>query len=241
MTAVLTLLPQFRKFISVCKKGKRTKYIGKKLAKGTIAQYECVYKLLEEFEKKESSSITIQLLKKTSIAVTRKEKKYWDKFLQNFLSFLYKDKKYFDNYVASVLKVVKTFFNYLYEEKGLPVSKFYRAFKIETKEFTPVILSPSQLKFLISDKHFENSLPPHLKRTKDIFVFGCTPPTALFHSTQMLHTVFVRGTPLQQAAAKTLPIFLVSIPTTNGNPFGPPAFHGSFLPNRFTTSLGCPF
>lgn len=174
MNTSLPLLPQFRKFISVCKKGKRTKYIGKKLTTGTITQYECIYKLLEEFEKKENISITIEILKKPSIAVIRKEKKYWDKFLQNFLFFLYKDKCYFDNYVSSVLKVIRTFFNYLYEEKGLPISKFYKGFKVETKEFTPVILSPTQLEFLINDKEFENSLPPHLKRTKDIFVFGCT-------------------------------------------------------------------
>lgn len=174
MTTALTLLPQFRKFISVCKNGKRTKYIGKKLTKGTIAQYECVFKLIEAFEKKESISITIELLKKPSILSIRKEKKYWDKFLQSFLSFLYKDKGYFDNYVASVLKVLKTFFNYLHEEKGLPISKFYKGFKVQTEEFTPVILTPSQLEFLINDRDFENSLPSHLKRTKDIFVFGCT-------------------------------------------------------------------
>jgi len=70
--------------------------------------------------------------------------------------------------------VIKTFFNYLHEEKGLPISKFYKGFKVETEQFTPVILSPAQFDFLINDKGFENSLPSHLKRTKDIFVFGCT-------------------------------------------------------------------
>jgi len=33
---------------------------------------------------------------------------------------------------------------------------------------------PQQLNFLITNKEFETSLNPYLKRAKDIFVFGCT-------------------------------------------------------------------
>ncbi|TEB41220.1 hypothetical protein D0809_26635, partial [Flavobacterium circumlabens] len=36
------------------------------------------------------------------------------------------------------------------------------------------VLSPEQLKFLIHDKEFEQTLIPSYKRIKDIFVFGCT-------------------------------------------------------------------
>ena len=39
---------------------------------------------------------------------------------------------------------------------------------------TPVVLTPEQLQFLITDKQFENSLSIMLKKVKDIFVFGCT-------------------------------------------------------------------
>lgn len=174
MTTCLPLLPQFGKFISTCKKGKRTKYIGKKLAPGTITQYECVYQLLQEFEQKENISIKIELCRKQSIQIIKREKKYWEKFFQKFLQFLYKDKECFDNYVCSVLKILNTFFNYLSEEKSYPISKFYKSFKINTEEFHPIILSPSQLDFLINDKDFESKLSSHLKKTKDIFIFGCT-------------------------------------------------------------------
>ena len=49
----LPLLPQFAKFIAASKSGKRAKYAGRKLAPGTIEQYECVRKLLEEFESRQ--------------------------------------------------------------------------------------------------------------------------------------------------------------------------------------------
>jgi integrase len=45
---------------------------------------------------------------------------------------------------------------------------------VPVDHFTPAILSPAQLRFLITDTDFENSLSKTLKRVKDIFVFGCT-------------------------------------------------------------------
>lgn len=54
------------------------------------------------------------------------------------------------------------------------MGEFYKKFRVPAEQFTPVILSPSQLRFLITDKSFEQSLRRSLQRTKDIFVFGCT-------------------------------------------------------------------
>jgi len=42
------------------------------------------------------------------------------------------------------------------------------------EEIETLILYPEQLTFLIFNEEFEKSLPPHLKNTKDLFVFGCT-------------------------------------------------------------------
>ncbi len=56
----------------------------------------------------------------------------------------------------------------------MPVGEFHRQFRIPTENTNPVVISPEQLKFLITDKTFEQTLPKHLQRTKDIFVFGCT-------------------------------------------------------------------
>ena len=170
----LLLLAEFRKFISSSKNGKRTKYAGRRLARGTIEQYRCIEKLLQEFEAKYHTTLHITLLKKYSQSALKKEKKYWQSFFSNFVQFLYKEKGYFDNYASSVLKVIRTFFNYLREEKAYPVSEFYKRLKLSPQSFTPVVLEPCQLRFLICNTEFEYSLPSHLKRTKDIFVFGCT-------------------------------------------------------------------
>ena len=42
------------------------------------------------------------------------------------------------------------------------------------QQATPVVLTPEQLQFLITNKTFESSLNKYQKRAKDIFVFGCT-------------------------------------------------------------------
>ncbi len=116
----------------------------------------------------------IELLKKHSLPVLRKERKYWNYFFLNFSSFLYKDKNCYDSYVASVFKIIQTFFNYLQDEKLLPVGLFHKAFKIQETSLAPLILNAQQLQYLIRNKEFENTLPNNLKRTKDIFIFGCT-------------------------------------------------------------------
>jgi integrase len=170
----LPLLPYFEQFISVSERGRRIRYPGKKLAPGTIKQSRCTQKLLVGFEQEYSQALRFAILKKHSVIVTQKEKKYWQRFLTRFLDFLYNKKRFLDTYIASVLKILRSFFNYLLLDKQLPVGTFHLIFKIPTPPHNPVILEPEQLKFLIHDKNFEQRLAPHLRRTKDIFVFGCT-------------------------------------------------------------------
>jgi Phage integrase family. len=69
---------------------------------------------------------------------------------------------------------VKTFFNYLERERGYVVGNYHKAFRIPLQQATPAVLTPAQLQFLITNKEFEKSLNPFLKRARDIFVFGCT-------------------------------------------------------------------
>src|SRR5688572_10538294 len=97
----LLLLAEFLKFMKASQTGRRSKYPGRKLSKGTITQYKCVYQLLQQYEKKMNLRMEIVLLKKSSLSALKKEKKYWEHFLRSFLKFLYKNKKCFDNYVAS--------------------------------------------------------------------------------------------------------------------------------------------
>ena len=108
------------------------------------------------------------------LATIQKERNYWSRFFKRFSHFLFNENKYFDQYAGSVFKILKTFFNYLSVEKSLPIGEFHKKFRIPCKYFTPAILSPQQLKFLIASTTFENSLSRSLQRVKDIFVFGCT-------------------------------------------------------------------
>lgn len=70
--------------------------------------------------------------------------------------------------------MLRTFFNYLNDEKGLRVGSFHKSFYVRNEEIPILVLSAEQLNFLIYDKLFEQSLSARLKRTKDIFIFGCT-------------------------------------------------------------------
>lgn len=173
-TKQVLLLAEFQKFITASKTGRRLMPSGKKVRVGTLEQYNCVYLLLNEFQQSQEIPIRIQLLTKNSLRLIQKEKLYWSRFFKNFSNFLYKQKKCFDQYTGTVFKVLKTFFNYLLKEKCLPVGEFHSQFRIPTENSNPVVLSPAQLKFLITNTAFEASLPKHLQRTKDIFVFGCT-------------------------------------------------------------------
>lgn len=170
----LALLAEFQKFIIASASGRRLMPSGKKLRSGTIVQYKCVHDLLTAFEQLEQQPLRILVLNRASLRVIVKEKNYWARFFKRFTAFLWYYKGYYDMYAAAVCKILKTFFNYLTTEKALPIGDFHKKFRVPTEQITPVVLSPTQLKHLIIDKDFEMSLSRSLRRTKDIFVFGCT-------------------------------------------------------------------
>jgi integrase len=170
----ILVIPEFIKFITASRTGKRLTPSCKKVRPRTISQYKTVLNLLEVFEKEQPSPLRIQLLHRSSLRNIQKEKNYWSRFFNAFSSFLYKKRKCTDSYVSMTYKVIKAFFNYLKIEKALPVGEFHRRFRIPKDMFNPIILSPAQLKFLITNEDFENSLTPTLKKIKDIFIFGCT-------------------------------------------------------------------
>jgi len=173
MSRQILMLPEFEKFMKASSTGRRLMPSGKKVKKGTIIQYKCAYTLLSEFEKSQKESLHIQLLFKNSMRLIQKEKNYWARFHKNFSSFLYKKKNCYDQYVSAVFKTIKTFFNYLLIERALPIGEFHKKFRTPNEKFTPAILSPLQLKFLILNEDFEKS-SSSLQKCKDIFVFGST-------------------------------------------------------------------
>lgn len=167
------LLPLFKKFIDDCKSGRRPTPGGKKISKGAITQYEIVYKLLIEFESVQSNPFRITILNSKSSRLIQIEKNYWKKFFKNFASWLYQ-KKYFDIYVSAIIKTLRTFFNYLIKDKCLNIGTFHLQFHVPKHNLIPIVLEPNQLKHLITNIEFQSGLSMKLKRTNDIFVFGCT-------------------------------------------------------------------
>ncbi len=170
----LLFVPEFEKFIAALSSGRRLTPSGKRLSEGTIINYKFTLKLLIEYEHLQQIKLRVNVFAKTSLKTLQTEKKYWMKFFFQFCNFLYKNKGYYDNYVTGNFKNIKAFFNYLLIEKALPVGQYHKLFRIPLQQFTPVVISPEQLNYLITNKEFIATLSPSLKRVRDIFIVGCT-------------------------------------------------------------------
>lgn len=147
---------------------------GKKIRKSTITNYETTFILLSRFEKQFGETLKIQFVHRASLRQSDQVRHYWQQIYKKFLGFLYQQRNVYDNYAGSVLKVLKTFLRYLSLYRNLPTGDFYKTIHVPRESFIPAILSPEQLRYLIADEGFAGSLSPILRRTKDIFVFGCT-------------------------------------------------------------------
>jgi len=167
------LLPLFKKFIRDTETGKRLKKNGERIKKESIQNYQYVLNNLTNFSTNKDFELRICDAKKLTKREYISEKKYWKKFYKQFTEYLYKNGCH-DNYVGTNIKVIRTFFNYLKNDKDLYTGDFQRLFYVRHEDIEIFVLSPEQLKFLIHDKAFEAKLTQSQKRIKDIFVFGCT-------------------------------------------------------------------
>lgn len=170
----LDFLSEYSKFIKASKQGKRTKQNGERILMGSIKKLESTYHLLKNFSEAKDFLLKITVLKKNNKYETESQKIYCRKFYQKFTDYLYGDLECYDNYVGSVIKDVRTFFNYLTNEKNLQIGNYHKKFYIYKEDIEIITLQPEQLNFLIYDSVFESSLSPALMRVKDIFVVGCT-------------------------------------------------------------------
>ena len=168
------LLDLFDKFIRDSVSGRRLQRNGKRLRKETIQNYRYLQRLLIDFSVRKEFPLRIRNAVKLSKKEYAMERKYWKRFYREFTGYLYRDLDCFDNYVGSNMRMIRAFFNYLAIDLGLQIGTFHKNFYIAKEEIPIVVLSPEQLNFLIFDKVFESLLPEHLRKTKDIFVFGCT-------------------------------------------------------------------
>jgi len=173
MKKQVPLIPLFRQFIKDTETGKRLKKNGERIKPQSIQNYYSVVNNLIQFSAAAKSELRICDASKLDKREFKIEKNYWKKFYQNFTDFLYK-KGCYDNYVGTNVKTLRVFFNYLKNEKDFNTGDFHRLFYVRKEEIDIFVLSPEQLKFLIHDKEFEDSLLPSIRRVKDIFVFGCT-------------------------------------------------------------------
>jgi hypothetical protein len=164
----------FDSFISESRRGRRLQKNRKRIRRSSIEPYIWLRKLLYDFSCEKKFPIRIKSITRMGKREITAEKKYWNKFYYLFTEYLYNDLDCYDNYVGSNIKRLRAFFNFLNEDKDLNIGNFHKRFYACSEEIEIITLLPEQLNFLIYDKAFENSLPVHLKRTKDMFVFGCT-------------------------------------------------------------------
>ncbi len=173
MKKITPLLPLFRQFIKDSENGKRLKKNGEKIKKGTIANYQYTYNNLTLFCQKKNVDLRICDYSKLTKRERLSEKNYWKKFYKKFTDFLYK-KGCYDNYVGANIKHIRTFFNWLSIDQGLSTGSYHQLFYVRKEKVEILVLSPDQLKYLIHDKDFHNSLTTAEQCIKDAFVFGCT-------------------------------------------------------------------
>lgn len=166
------IIPLFKRFIKETVTGKRRKKNGEKIKSGSIQNYNYLLTNLTQFSNNTQFELRICDASKLNRREFLSEKNYWKKFYQRFTDYLYK-KDCHDNYVGSNIKILRTFFNYLKNDKDFFTGDFQRLFYVTKEEIEIFVLSPEQLKFLIHDNEFEQKLSVAERRIKDFFVFGC--------------------------------------------------------------------
>lgn len=168
------LLKLYDRFINEAKKGKRLQKNGRRIGPGTLKNYQMLGHYLRRFVNEKKFTLRIVPGSRLGRREFKRELRYWKNFYDRFCGYMYDELNCYDNFVARCIKMLRTFFLYLNDEKGLGTTPFCRKFYAHTEEIHIVVLSPERLNFLIYDKDFENSLAPVLRRAKDIFVLGCT-------------------------------------------------------------------
>lgn len=100
-------------------------------------------------------------------------KKYAADFYKKFCHYLFQHLKVVNNYAGQNIKIIRIFYNWCMNEKGIAVGNFHKNFYILNEEIPIITLSIEQLNFLIYDTAFSNSLHPPLQKAKDVFIIGC--------------------------------------------------------------------
>lgn len=162
-------------FINDSCSGNRLKKNGERIRETTTRNYFYMSKILLKFSIETTFEIKLILTNKIIQTEREKAQRYWKKFYNEFTSFLYDKMNYYDNYVGLIIKSLKSFFNYLENEKCLPIGNFHKSFYVPKEDIQIVALNHHQLNYIIFDENFNEVVKQQkLERIKDVFVFGCT-------------------------------------------------------------------
>ncbi|MEO9531934.1 MAG: tyrosine-type recombinase/integrase [Crocinitomicaceae bacterium] len=171
-TALIGLLNEF---IADSYSGRRTKKNGTRITNGTIRNYEYLQKSISEFDTQSSFELKLYIVNNLTQSQKETAKRYYQKFYSSFTNFLYKKKGYYDNYVGLIIKCLRSFFNYLEQERNISVGTYHRSFYVPVEEIPIIALNQEQLHYIIYNEEFDQFIKEHqLEKIKDIFVFGCT-------------------------------------------------------------------
>lgn len=168
------VIPLFERFIKDTKSGKRLKPNGERIKHSSIKLYEYVLLHLKHIESLQSNPLRITILSGINRRDVLREAKYWKKIYMQLTTYLYVQRKCFDNYVSTIIKTLKSFYNYLKKDQLIPIPEYVFNIYVKRNEPAVLALSTEQLKFLIYNNEFEILLNENEKMIKDIFVFGCT-------------------------------------------------------------------
>lgn len=162
-------------FINDSISGIRLKKNGDRIGESTIKNYYYMSKVLKEFLTNSTFEFKLMFIEKISQTERERAQRYWGKFYNNFTAYLYNQLNFFDNYVGQIIKLLKSFLNYLANERCLPIGNFYRRFYVPKEEIQIIALNHHQLNYIIFDEQFNNNIKnKNLEKIKDVFVFGCT-------------------------------------------------------------------
>lgn len=161
-------------FIKHTRSSKRRKLNGAFITLSTIGNYDALISTITKYETHIGESLIIYDFKKANKREVEKVKRYGTSFYRSFTDYLYEERNHFDNNVGHIIKLLRTFFNWLNLEKGIDTGAFYKQFHVPKEEIPIIVIEPEQLNFLIYNKEFESKLHYKLRQTKHIFVFGCT-------------------------------------------------------------------
>jgi integrase len=164
----------YERFLNETRNGKRLQKSGKRITKGTIRSYEMLLHYLKKFSVEKQFDMRVVPGTRLGRREFKRELKHWKNFYDRFTAFMYEDENCYDNFVGRYMKLLRVFFNYLNDEKGMGTGPFCKKFYAHYEDINIVVLSPERLNFLIHNKEFEESLRPVLRRAKDILVLGCT-------------------------------------------------------------------